>query len=108
MTELAAVKRFSSANLKMAINPGGRGVHDELSIEAPYEFVVSFVSSEMGHDLRGVEFWINEIKRAMAGETVDIDPGNSWGIAASEETATLPIGTRRRASRRAEKGELER
>ncbi|MDB4944824.1 MAG: hypothetical protein JWP97_4358 [Labilithrix sp.] len=77
------------SNLKIVINPDGRHVQEELRIDPPYEFVASFVASEMGHDLRFVEEWIAQVKRALAGEPFDVGPGNAWGVAASEETATL-------------------
>ena len=77
------------SHLKMEINPSGSSVEGELFVEPPYEFVVSFVADEMGHDLRHVESWIERVKRAMAGERIDLGPGNAWGLAASEETVTL-------------------
>ena len=89
MTELAALKRLSSATLRMELSPCGKSVENEMFVEAPYEFVVSFVADEMGHDLRIVDQWIARVKRAMAGEPFELGPGNAWGLAASEETATL-------------------
>lgn len=61
----------------------------ELFIEAPHDFLVSFVASEVGHSLDAAEFWLVTARRALAGTLVENCEGNAWYLDADAETATL-------------------
>ncbi len=77
------------SSLKMEMNPDGKSVDDELLVEAPYDFLVGFVASEVGHSIDAAESWLGSVARALAGTPVESCEGNAWRLDADAATATL-------------------
>ena len=77
------------SNLKMEINAAGSNVDGELLIDAPYDFLVSFIASEVGHSADAADSWLATVERALSGSPVENCEGNAWYLDADAHTATL-------------------
>jgi hypothetical protein len=77
------------SKLEMELDPSGTHVTEELRIAAPYEFLVWFISCEVGHSVDGAHEWLGFLRKALAGQPVAGVDGNAWELDADAETATL-------------------
>lgn len=77
------------SDLKLKTLAAGDGVHSELVVDAPYEFLVGFIAAEVGHSVDAAREWAGFVRDALAGKPVEGCEGNAWCLDANAETSTL-------------------
>src|SRR5205807_10033970 len=77
-----------AVTLRMTFIPGGKNVDDEVAIDPPYDFLVAFISTDIGHTASIAHALIEQVRDALAGQAVS-SSGNAWALDADASTATL-------------------
>lgn len=77
------------SDLKMETHATGDGVHGELVVDPPYDFLVGFIAAEVGHSLDAANEWAGFARQALAGKPIAGCEGNAWCLDANAEVATL-------------------